>query len=235
MLQHKQPGKGSLTSSTRPDHDHQPGPGKHTRVEQAGHGPIASAASASDGDRGAETSLSASGSGSFHEGEVLVKMTVAIKLSHGEGPVSIDVSGGGIGIGNEKMGLDFKSPNAATGKSLDLTGLSVTTAKHHTQKSAVKIEDGYIGQDIDTTWTVKTKHWSGTIAISSFTGVKRPPPKPHGIVHRVIHAIEHSVEKVAHAVVEAGDALVHSAPKWGPILLAALAAVASAPESVATG
>lgn len=236
MLQHKQPGKSSLTSSSGHDHDHRPGPGKQTRVEQAGHGPIASEASRPiDGGGGSETSVSASAQASFPEGNVLVNETVTVKLSRGEGPVSIDMSKGGIEIGNEAMGLNFKSPHAATGKSLDLTGVTVTAVKHDTQKSAVKIEDGYVGLDYDTTWTVTTKHWAGTITVSAFIGTKPPPPKPHGFLHKLIHAVEHGVSSVAHAVVQVGDALVHSAPKWGPILLEALAAAAAAAESVATG
>ena len=234
MLQHKQPGKSSLTASGGHDHDHVPGPGKHTRVEQAG--PIASAASRPiDGGGGAEVSASGSGHASFPEGNVMISETVTVKLSHGEGPVTVDVSKGGFEIGNEQIGLNFRSPNAATGKSLDLTGVTVTAVKHETHKSAVKIEDGYVGLDYDTTWTVKTKHWAGTISISAFIGTKPPPPKPHGLVHKVIHAIEHGVSSVAHAVVQVGDALVKSAPKWGPILLEALALAAAGAESVANG
>ena len=228
MLEHKQPGKHAASHDAGHAH-HAPGPGKHTQVEQA----HASAAS---------VSTTASQSASFHEGNVRIDESVSVKLAHGRGPVSVDVSGGGLSVGDDHVGVDFKSSGAATGHALKTTGASVTTTKIGSQQSAVTIKDGYIGLTYSTSWTVKHADWSATVSVSAFVGTKAPAAKPkehHGIVHSVIHAIGHAVSHtigaVAQEVAKISKGIVTSAPDWGPYLVAAIAAVAAAGESIATG
>ncbi|HET7501094.1 MAG TPA: hypothetical protein VFK02_08830 [Kofleriaceae bacterium] len=236
MLDHKRPGKSSLAGGAAHDHHdhhpHHPAPGKHTQVELAARGALAHAAMAGGGP---QVSTSTSKSVSFHEGPLLVQTTVGVSLSHGNGPVSIDLSGGGMSVGNDHMTVDFKSPGAATGKSLPIGGASVTVTKNSTQRSGFKMSDGYAGFEYTTSWTVKAKGWTSTVAVTSFVG-HRPVPKPHhGIIGKVIHAVGHVLHDVAHELAKISESIVHSAPKWGPVLVAALAAIASAPESAVTG
>jgi hypothetical protein len=232
MLHHKHPGKSSPAAGAAPAQDHGPTPGKHTRVEQA-HGPTASAASFDGG--GPAVSTTASDTVTFNEGDVKVTETVSMKLTHGKGNVSVDLHKSGIQVGNDHMSFDVKSPDAATGKGLHL-GASTTVKKGHTREVAGKIEDGYIGAEYTTTWEVEGKGWKATMSATAFMGKKLPPPpKHHGIVGKVIHAIENGVKAVAHEILKGEKALVHSAPTWGPYVVAALAAVAAAGEEVVVG
>ncbi len=231
MLQHKHPGKSSLTAGAAPAQDH-PTPGKQTRVEQA-HGPTASAAVLDGG--GPAVSTTSSDTVTFNEGMVKVTETISLTLTHGSGDVSVDLHKGGIQVGNDHMSIDVKSPDAATGKGLHLGG-STTVTKGHTRKVEGKVEHDEVGAEYTTTWEVEGKGWKATVLATAFMGIKRPPPpKHHGVVHNVIHAVEHGVSAIAHEILKGQKALIHSAPKWGPYVVAALIAVAAAGQEVVVG
>src|SRR3954471_127033 len=222
MLDHK-PGKGAHT------HSHaagglEPHAGKQSRVEQElgaqDHaGPIATAA---------DTTTSATVSSdyaSFHQGNVFVSESVSATLSHGKGPVKIDLHKGGMSVGNEHMTLNLKSADAATGKHLHVSGASAEIIKNHSSHTGAKIEDGYVGVDYTTSWTVKgTGHhpWSVTLSFSTFIGAK-PPHHHHKHWWQHIPVVSTVVAAAAAAIAAAAAAIIASSPEWGPVVVVALA------------
>lgn len=177
-----------------------------------------------DGGGGPAVSFSTSQTVAFNEGDVHVSETVGASVSHGDGPVSFNLSKGGLSIGNEQMHVDLKSPDAVTGKGLKVSGAGVTVHKVFSTKSEAKVEDGYVGVDYETTWTVKgpgAHPWTTTFSISAFVGVK--PPKPHHHWWQDIPVVSVVVGAAVAAVVAAGAAIVASAPEWGPVVVVALA------------
>lgn len=221
MLDHK-PGKATHA------HNHgasgpEPHAGKQSRVEQElggqGHGgPVATAA---------DTSVSSTFSTdyvSFHQGNVFVSESVSATLSHGKGPVKIDLNKGGMSVGNEHMTLNLKSADAATGKHLHVSGASAEIIKNHSSHTGAKIEDGYVGVDYSTSWTVKgTGHhpWSVTLSFSTFIGAK--PPHKHHHWWQDLPVVSTVVAAAAAAIAAAAGAIIASAPEWGPVVVVALA------------
>lgn len=222
MLDHK-PGKGAHT------HSHgaggpEPHAGKQSRVEQElgaqDHaGPMATAADA-------PTSATVSSDfAAFHQGNVFVSESVSATLSHGKGPVKIDLHKGGLSVGNEHMTLNLKSADAATGKHLHASGASAEIIKGHSSHTGAKIEDGYVGVDYTTSWTVKgTGHhpWSVTLSFSTFIGAK-PPHHHHKHWWQHIPVVSTVVAAAAAAIAAAAAAIIASSPEWGPVVVIALA------------
>ena len=222
MLDHK-PGKGTHTqghTASGPE----PHAGKQSRVEQElggqGHdGPMATAA---------DTSVSSTFStdfASFHEGNVFVSESVSATLSHGKGPVKIDLNKGGMSVGNEHMTLNLKSADAATGKHLHVSGAKAEIIKGPHSHTGAKIEDGYVGVDYTTSWTVKgTGHhpWSVTLSFSTFVGA-RPPHHHHEHWWQHLPLVSTVVAAAAAAIAAAAGAIIATAPEWGPVVVVALA------------
>jgi hypothetical protein len=219
--QKPEPGKGTRTNG-HAGRAAEPQVGKQSRVEQElggqGHGgPVAKAAD----DPTAGGTIS-SDYASFKEGDVFVSESVAATLSHGKGPVHIYVNKGGLTVGNEKLDVDFKSANAATGKHLQVSGASVELIKGHTSHTSAKMEDGYLGVEYSTSWTIESKGhhpWSVTLSFSTFVGAKPP------------HAHHHWWQDIPGATAVAGALagalkllkgvigdIIKSAPEWGPVV-----------------
>ena len=217
----KQPGKGTLTHNASHPHDAAgPEPGKHSRVDQelGHHGPIATAA-----DVTTSNSFSTEFA-SFNQGNVHVSESVTATLSHGKGPVKIDLSNGGFSVGHEHMKVNFKSPDAVTGKHLAVSGAKVDIIKGHASHTGAKIENGYVGVDYTTTWTVKGKGhhpWTTTISFSTFIGAKPPHVHHHWWQH--LPVISTVAAAAAAAIAAAAAAIVATAPEWGPVVVVALA------------
>jgi hypothetical protein len=218
-MQDHQPGKTSKTD----DHDHAhhataQQPGKHSRVEQELGGPIAHAADA-------PTSITTSEFIEFNSGNVHVSESVSATLSHGEGPLKINLSKGGMSVGNEHFSVDFKSADAVSGKHLTASGASIEVLKGHSTHTGAKIEDGYVGVDYSTSWTIKGtgRHpWTTTISISAFVGA-RPPHHHHKHWWQHIPVVSTVVAAAAAAIAAAAAAIIASSPEWGPIVVVALA------------
>lgn len=219
----QKPGKGTHT------HGHagraaEPQVGKQSRVEQelggqGRGGPVARAAD--DPTAGGTVS---SDYVAFHQGDVFVSESVAATLSHGEGPVNININKGGLSVGNEHLTVDFKSASAATGKHLQVSGASVELIKGHTSHTGAKIEDGYVGVDYSTSWTIKGKGhhpWSVTLSFSTFIGAK--PPHKHHHWWQDLPVVSTVVAAAAAAIAAAAGAIIASAPEWGPVVVVALA------------
>jgi hypothetical protein len=217
--QKPEPGKGTRTNS-HAGSAAEPQVGKQSRVEQelGGQGrgePVAKAAGVID------PPISGSGTFSrdyvsFKEGDVLVKESVSATLSQGEGPVSIDINKGGLSVGNEHMTVDLKSAKAATGRQLQVSGASVEVIKGHTSHTGAKMEDGYLGVDYTTSWTIKGNGhhpWSVTLSFSTFTGAK--PPHPHHHWWQDIPIVATLVGAVA-ALAKVISVVIDTAPEWGP-------------------
>jgi hypothetical protein len=146
-------------------------------------------------------------------------------LSHGKGPVKINLHNGGFSVGHEHMTVNFKSPDAVTGKHLSVTGAKVDVIKGHTSHTAAKIENGYVGVDYTTTWTVKgSGHhpWTTTISFSTFIGAK-PPHKHHHHWWQDLPVVSTVAAAAAAAIAAAAAAIVATAPEWGPVVVIALA------------
>ena len=85
--------------------------------------------------------------------------------------------------------------------------------------SGAKIEDGYVGVDYATSWTIKGKGhhpWSVTLSFSTFVGAK-PPHKHHHHWWEHIPGLTAAAAAVA-ALAKLGSVIVESAPEWGPPL-----------------
>jgi hypothetical protein len=223
MLEHK-PAKGTHGHH----HDHKPddhaAPGKHSRVEQelggggGGDGAIAHAADVPS------TSITTSEFVAFNSGNVHISESVAATLSHGEGPLKINLNKGGMTVGNEHFDVDFKSADAVTGKGLRVSGASVEVHHGHTHHTGAKIEDGYVGVDYTSTWTIKGsgKHpWKTTISISAFVGA-RPPHHHHKHWWQKIPVVSTVAAAAAAAVVAAAGAIIATSPEWGPVVVVVL-------------
>ena len=226
MQDHK-PGKTTNTDDHhhgRAPHAAMQQPGKQSRVEQelhgAGHaGPIAHAADAPT------TSITTSEFVEFNSGNVHVSESVSATLSHGEGPLKINLNKGGMSVGDEHFSVDFKSAAAATGKHLAVSGASVEVIKGHSSHTGAKIEDGYVGVDYATTWTIKGtgRHpWTTTISMSTFIGAK-PPHQHHKHWWQHIPVVSTVLAAAAAAIAAAAAAIIASSPEWGPIVVVALA------------
>jgi hypothetical protein len=225
MLEHK-PGK--TTNAHDHDHAHHAAaqqPGKHSRVEQelghdgGGGGAVAHAADAPT------TSITTSEFIAFNSGNVHVSESVSATLSHGEGPLHINLSKGGMSVGNEHFSVDFKSADAVSGKHLTASGASLEILKGHSSHTGAKIEDGYVGVDYSTSWTIKGtgRHpWTTTISISAFVGA-RPPHHHHKHWWQHIPVVSTVVAAAAAAIAAAAAAIIASSPEWGPIVVVALA------------
>jgi hypothetical protein len=224
MLEHK-PHKG-----THHDHDHGHAPhaaaepGKQTRVENelggAGSGgdAIAHAADVPTGE------ITTSEFVAFNSGNVHVSESVAATLSHGDGPLKINLHKGGMTVGHEHFDVDFKSADAVTGKGLKVSGASVEVLKGHSHHTSAKIEDGYVGVDYTTSWTIKGtgKHpWKTTISISAFVGA-RPPHHHHKHWWQKIPVVSTVAAAAAAAVVAAAAAIIATSPEWGPVVVVVL-------------
>lgn len=221
MLDHK-PGKGTHAQGHAAGGP-EPRAGKQSRVEQElggqGHDrPVATAA---------DTTVSSTFStdyASFHQGNVFVSESVSATLTHGKGPVKIDLNKDGLSVGNEHMTLNLKSADATTGKHLHVSGASAEIIKNHSSHTGAKIEDGYVGVDYSTSWTVKgTGHdpWSVTLSFSTFIGAKPPHKHHHWWDH--IPVVSTVVAAAAAAIAAAAGAIIASSPEWGPIVVVALA------------
>ncbi|HEY6173373.1 MAG TPA: hypothetical protein VIX73_02975 [Kofleriaceae bacterium] len=225
MLEHK-PGKGTSKHDHDHGHAHHAGaqPGKQTRVENelgggGGGGPLAHAADVPTGE------ITTSEFIAFNSGNVHVSESVAATLSHGEGPLKINLHKGGMTVGNEHFDVDFKSADAVTGKGLRVSGASVEVHHGHTTRTGAKIEDGYVGVDYSTSWTIKGsgKHpWKTTISISAFVGA-RPPHHHHKHWWQHIPVVSTVVAAAAAAIAAAAAAIIASSPEWGPVVVVALA------------
>jgi hypothetical protein len=219
----RQPGKDTRTSNAGHAHDAAgPHPGKHSRVEELGGqghgGPTAQLA-----DVGTSTTFSTDFA-EFTEGNVHVSESVSATLSHGKGPVKIDLSKGGFSVGNEHMTVNFKSPDAVTGKHLHVSGASVEVVKNHSSHTGAKIENGYVGVDYSTSWTIKgSGHhpWTTTISFSTFIGAKPPHKHHHWWEH--IPVVSTVVVAAAAAIATAAAAIIATSPEWGPVVVIALA------------
>ena len=230
MFDHK-PGKATLTHG----HGHHadsatgPHPGKQSRVEQElggqGHGgPKAIAAMIPADGGGPATSITTSESVSFDSGQVHISESVSATLSHGEGPLTLNLDKGGLSVGNEHMTINLKSADAVTGKHLHVSGASVEVSKNHSSHTAAKIEDGYVGVEYSTSWTVKGKGhhpWTTTFSISAFVGTK--PPHKHHHWWQDIPVVGAVVAAAVAAVAAAAGAIIASSPEWGPVVVVALA------------
>jgi len=221
MLDHK-PGKGTHTQGHAAGGP-EPHAGKQSRVEQElggqGHdGPMATAADTTT------SSTFSTDFAAFHEGNVFVSESVSATLSHGKGPVKIDLNKGGMSVGNEHMTLNLKSADAATGKHLHVSGAKAEIIKGHHSHTGAKIEDGYVGVDYSTSWTVKgTGHhpWSVTLSFSTFVGA-RPPHHHHKHWWQHLPVVSTVLAAAAAAVAAAAAAIVATAPEWGPVVVVAL-------------
>lgn len=161
---------------------------------------------------------------SFHQGDVYVSESVSATLSHGKGPVKIDLDKGGFSIGSEHMTVNFKSADAVTGKHLHVGGASVEVIKGHSSYTGAKIENGYVGVDYTTSWTIKgSGHhpWSTTLSFSTFVGAKPPHKHHHWWQH--IPVVGTVVAAAAAAIAAAAAAIIASSPEWGPVVVVALA------------
>jgi hypothetical protein len=245
MLEHKQPGKSTLTGhhghghkhGHGHDHGHQPTPGKHTLVEQAGHGAIASAASVGAG--GPAISTSASGKMTVHDGPVRVETTVNLSLTRGKGPVSLNVAPkGAMSVGDDHMSFDLSTPAAAKLGKLGLTGASATVTKDGTHQTQVSVNGGALTGSWTTTYTIKTHEWTASLSVAAVASAKPKPPERHGI-SKIVHSITHVLATAGHIaasalkdIVHADVNIVNSTKDWGPALLESLAAAAAAGDTI---
>lgn len=229
MLEHK-PGKGTRAHDDDHGHaHHQAGgtqPGKQSRVEQelgggGGAGPLAVAADAPD------TSITTSEFVAFHSGDVYISESVAATLHHGgSGPISMNLNKGGMSFGHHNLNVDFKSADAVTGKHLRVSGASVDVIKNHAFHSGPKIEDGYVGVNWTTEWTIKGKGhhpWSTTISMSTFIGTRPPHQKHHKHWWQHLPVVSTVVAAAAAAIAAVAGAIIASSPEWGPVVVVALA------------
>lgn len=191
-------------------------------LSASSHGPIAEMAMRpADGGGGPSASFSSSQSTKFTSGDVHISETVTATVKHGDGPINFDLNGGHLNIGNEHMNVDLKRADAATGKALHVSGVSATVAHNSTQKSSTKIEDGYVGIEYETSWTVKGHAgWSATFAMSTFVGVK--PPHHHKHWWQKIPVVSVVTAAVVSAIVAAAGAIIATSPEWGPVVVLAL-------------
>ncbi|MFT3698508.1 MAG: hypothetical protein QM831_35515 [Kofleriaceae bacterium] len=201
-------------------HDHSAaahaGPAAKQRMAQQ---PTAHAARFDNG--GPSTSYTGSASTSFTSGDVHINETVSCTIQNGDGPCNFDLSKDTLSVGNEHMQVDYKSARSVTGKGLRTTGAKVTVAHNSTQKSSAKVEDGYVGVEYETSYTVHgDKGWSATFTISAFVGVK--PPKPHKHWWQKIPIVSVVTGAVISAIVAAGATIIATSPEWGPVVVLAL-------------
>jgi hypothetical protein len=250
MLEHKQPGKSTLTGHHSHDnahghpHGHGATPGKKTLVEQHerehGHGGGALASAASFDGGGAPTiGTSTSASLTTHDGPVRVEQTVTLSLSTGKGPVAINIAKGSLSVGDDHMSFDTKTPGAAKDGHPGLVGTGVTVTKGATSSSNVSVKSNVLTGSWSTTYTLKTKHWTAslTCAVTASSRLK-PPPERHGfskLYHSVTHFLAkagHIAAKALHDFVDADVAFVHSTNKWGAAFMESLAAAAAAGEVI---
>jgi hypothetical protein len=201
---------------------HQAQPGAHAHALSAGSkGPIAEMAMRPADGGGSSASFSSSQSAKFSSGDVHISETVTCTVKHGEGAINFDLNGGHLNVGNDHMNLDLKRADAATGKALHVNGASVTVAHNSTQKSSTKVEDGYVGIEYETSWTVKGHHgWTATFAMSTFVGVK--PPHHHKHWWQKIPVVSVVTAAVVSAIVAAAGAIIATSPEWGPVVVLAL-------------
>jgi hypothetical protein len=185
-------------------------------------GPMAEAARIpADGGGGSSVSYSSSQSTEFNSGDVHISETVTCSVQHGEGAVNFDLNGGHLSIGNEKMNVDLKAADAATGKHLAVSGASVTIAHNKTSKSSTKVEDGYVGIEYETEWTVKGHHgWTAKFTMATFAGVK--PPHHHKHWWQKIPIVSVVTAAVVSAIVAAAATIIATSPEWGPVVVLAL-------------
>ena len=185
-------------------------------------GPTAEAARIPiDGGGGSSVSYSSSQKAEFNSGDVHVSETVTCSVQHGDGAVKFDLNGGHLTIGNEKMNIDLKAADAATGKHLAVSGASVTIAHNRTSKSSTKVEDGYVGIEYETEWTVKGHNgWSATFTMATFAGVK--PPHHHKHWWEKIPIVSVVTAVVISAIVAAAATIIATSPEWGPVVVLAL-------------
>ncbi len=249
MLEHKQPGKSTLTGHHSQDHAHGPGqphghgtPGKQTLVEQHDHGhgggAIASAASAGGGSVptiGASTSASLT----VHDGPVRVEQTVTLSLSRGDGPVSINLAQGGLSVGDDHMSFDAKTPGAARDGKPGLVGAGATVTKSPTTASGVSVKSGVLTGSWSTTYTIKTHHWTAALTCAAVASYRHKPPPPRHGLDKLVHSIEHFLAKAGHIAAQAlhdfvklDTAFVNSTNKWGAAFMESLAAAAAASEVI---
>jgi hypothetical protein len=174
-----------------------------------------------DGGGNPSVSYSSSQSAEWNSGDVHISETVTCSVQHGDGAVNFDLNGGQLEIGNEKMKLDLKAADAATGKQLKVSGASVTVAHNKTSKSSAKVEDGYVGVEYETEWTVKGHAgWTAKFTMATFAGVK--PPHPHKHWWEEIPIVSAITAAVIGAIIAAGAAIVATSPEWGPVVIIAL-------------
>jgi|GEM_PF-6792623 len=249
MLEHKQPGKSTLTGHHGQDHGHAkphghghgPAPGKQTLVEQHeqqhghGGGAVASAASAD----GASIGTSASASVTVHDGPVRVEKTVTLSLSSGSGPVSIGITKGTLSVGDDHMTFDAKTPGPAKDGHPGLVSTGVTVTKGPTSATNVSVKSGVLTGSWSTTYTLKSKHWTASLTCAAVASYRhKPPPERHGIsklVHSVVHLLStagHIAAQALHDFVQLDSDFVHSTNKWGAAFVESLAAAAAAGEVI---
>jgi hypothetical protein len=193
---------------------------KTSEDRDAKHEPIATAAML-DGGGGGGPSYSYTGSESveFDEGEVHVKETASLTISHGKGPQSFNLSKGQLTVGDEHMSVNLKSPEAAAGRGLPVSGSSVTVAQGHTSKTNVKFDEKYVGTEYKTSYTLHSKHgWSATFTLTTFAGIVPPHHKKHWWQKIPLVAGALAIAKILEG---AAEIIVETAPEWGPIVVVA--------------